>query len=202
MEGTSNGFTVHTPLNFNAAGGSMKLGPIAVSDFFLSSENPRIAFTMGLQVDVDQLLRSNNLKIPGLEGCVLSGPPVECLLAKNGGLRGPWELVTGATTEYNGDAVMSAPFYGGKLALTHFNARGLFGPAPLLGGNLVAAGAKWPERNPGINIQDILKYHPKYGQFNARVNAYIRNFEMASLRLREGLKNYPAYAQDLASLAA
>ncbi len=28
------------------------------------------------------------------------------------------------------------------------------------------------------------------------------NFEMASLRLREGLKNYPAYAQDLASLAA
>ena len=190
IEALSNGFVLHTPLTFNSYAGSAALGPVEIGNLWPISADPRISFRLVLNIDAGQILRANAIPIPGTEACVLSGPPMECALIKNAGLRGPWELLTGATRECKGDNFLTAPFLDGQLVLTNLNAHGIFGPAPLLGGSLLLVGKNWPERNQGgISAQEMLKNFPKFGQFNARFKASIRNFELSSLDLN-GLQNF------------
>lgn len=190
VECLSNGFRVHTTTNFNMPGLAASLGPIHVANLAPPLNDPRILFRLNLRADVAELLRGSGINLLGLDNCVLEGPPIECAIARSPGLRGPWELFTGATTEYKGDGMLIGPFLDGKLMMQKFNARGLFGPAPVMGCSIFAVGKNWPERNQGgVSVQEFLKQYPKYGQFNVRVRAALQDLETVSLDLH-GIQNF------------
>ncbi len=127
--------------------------------------------------------RTGGFELPFLNGCVLKGAPIECAVRKTDGLRGPWELITGRTTEYRNDAILTAPFKGGKIVVKDINARGIFGPAPLFGGSIFAVGNGWPAHDEGVDIQSILDGYPRFGHFNVRLSAKLNSFETSSLDL-------------------
>ncbi len=183
IEGRSNGFTVRTPLKFDANFGGTTVGPIDFDNLFPQTGNPRCEFQMGLEMDFDQLAHVHGVNAPWLKDCPLNGAPIHCALVKTDSLRGPWELVTGATPEHKNDAELTAPFLGGKIVARDFNARGIFGPAPSFGGSLAIVGNGWPQRNEGVNVQNILKHYPQYGHFDARLTAHVYAFETSSLEL-------------------
>lgn len=190
IEALSNGFVVHSPLAFKSNAGSASIGPLEIGNLWPLSVDPRIAFRLALSIDAGQILRANAIDIPGTENCVLGGTPLECALVKSAGPRGPWEIVAGTTREFKGDNFLVAPFLDGQLVLANLNARGIFGPAPMLGGTLLLVGKNWPERNQGgVSVQELLKHFPKYGQFNARLKASARNIELASFDLN-GIQNF------------
>jgi hypothetical protein len=196
IEALSNGFTIHSPLDFASNGALLSIGPVTFGEILPSMQNPRCTLRMSVLLNLDQILRNNGVTVAGLSNCILSGEPIECALVKTEGLRGPWELRTGTTKEYKGDSVLSAPFYGGKLVAKDFNARGIFGPAPSFGGTLLAAGQGWPERNDGINVQEFLKHYPQFGKFNARMTGTLSGFETSSL----DLAGIQSFTLDLASV--
>ncbi|HLX61732.1 MAG TPA: hypothetical protein VKX17_10665 [Planctomycetota bacterium] len=221
IEALSNGFTIHTPLDFSDNGVLVSLGPVRLDELMppifaapivdvkqtdaphswfpnlapqkatmtSGTHAPRCSFRMSVLLNIDQILRRNGVVVKGLSDCILSGAPIECALVRSDGPRGPWELITGATPECKGDAILTAPLYGGLLVAKDFNAHGIFGPTPAFGGTVLAVGKNWPEKNGGINVQEFVKHYPEFGHFNVRMTGTLSNFETTSLEL-SGIKNF------------
>ncbi|HEY3322952.1 MAG TPA: hypothetical protein VGP72_21030 [Planctomycetota bacterium] len=185
----ANQFRIDSPIDVATPVGPINIGAIQISNVFSlpASAAPEIAFTLGAGLDVDKVLRERGVTVNGLSGCVLTGAPMKCRLLSSPGVRGPWELQTSGS--------LRAPFFGGEMTVDHLSARGLFGPVPVFGGDLLMRGpdgiqvTRFTQNNQQLGA--FLTGMPKknLGTFSIRANAELRDFETTSLSL-DGVQHF------------
>ena len=177
LAATANSLAVATPLALKTPLGPAVIDGLALKNVLAADARAEIPFRVGISVELDRVLRENGIAIVGMEGLVLTGQPLACLLRRtsSSSLRGPWELVTAGS--------LRGPFFGGEIVLEKLNARGLFGPAPVSGGDVRLYDKE------GIKITQLTEKNPRFGEFHIRANASLTGIEAASANL-EGIQKF------------
>jgi hypothetical protein len=168
---TPNVLTVASPYKLRTPAGDAVLERVGLHNLLTPNALAEIRFGLNARVEIDRVLRENGLAIAGIEGLTLNGPPLDCILVRTASLRGPWELTTKGR--------LNGPFYSGELSIENVNARGLFGPAPVFGGDVLLRG------NEGIHVAQFTEKNQQWGKFAIRANAELRGLETTSTRLAD-----------------